>query len=102
MSHRIDCQRISVNDVHPSGVGQSDFLQRRNASGVLLYHKHPASAFGQHASCESSRAWSNLKDVDIREVACSTCDPGGEIQVHDEILAERLFCPKTMFRQDLA
>ena len=86
---RIEVERVAGDDLEPAGIALGDLGERGDGAVVALDRDHAPRAGGEERAGQPAGAGSDLDHVDARERAGGARDAGGEIEIEQEILAER-------------
>ena len=89
MRTRIVVERIAGDDREPAGIVRGDLGERGDGAVVALDRDDAARAGGKQCAGQPARTGSDLDHVDARERARCAGDAGGEVEIEQEILAER-------------
>ena len=89
-------------DVEPSGIMRRDLRQRRQRALVALHRDHPRRAGREQRPRQPAGAGADLDDRPAVQRTGGARDPRGEVEVKQEILAERFACRQIMPLDDLA
>ena len=76
--------------VKPAGIVRGDLGQRRDRALVALDRDHVRGAFGEQRARQPAGSGADLEHRDAFERAGGARDAAGEIEIEQEILAERL------------
>ena len=87
---RVECERVAGDDVQPAGIVRRDLLERGDGALVALDRDHPRRALGEQRAGQAAGAGTDLDHGDAVERAGGARDAAGEIEIEQEILAERL------------
>ena len=83
-------ERVAVDDVEPAGIARRDLAERRKTALVALDGDHLPRARGEERAGQAAGSRADLDDGDAAEVAGRARDPRRQVEVEEEILAERL------------
>ena len=86
---RIEGEGVALDDIETAGIVRGDIRERGNRPYVALDRDHPAGAFGDQRAGQATRSGPDLDHRHAVEPAAGAGDPRGEIEVEQEILAER-------------
>ena len=75
--------------LEPAGVALRDFAECCDGAVVALDRDHLARAFGEQRAGEAAGSGPDLDHGDAVERARGAGDPAGEVEVEQEVLAER-------------
>src|SRR5262249_30767189 len=98
----IEGLRVGADDVEPAGIALGDRLKRRKRALVALHRDHAPRAEREQGARQSARARSNLDHGRILQRASGARNPRREVEIEQEILAERFACRKGVLANDLA
>ncbi len=98
----VDLQRVAGNDGEAAGVTVGNFLQRGQAARVALNGDDTLRARGEQRPGQPAGTGADLDDRDPGKVARRTRDAGGQVEVEEEVLAERLVRGQAMAGDHLA
>ena len=102
MGARIEVERIARNDRQPSRIARRDLFECRNGAVVTLDRYDSLRALREQCAGEPARTGTDLDHVHAFERTGRACDPSGEIEIEQEILAERLLGPEVVAADHLA
>ena len=80
----------AFEDGQAAGPGGGDFGEGREAAGVALDGDHVTGAFREEGAGQAAGAGADLQHVAGGEVAGAAGDLGGKVQIHQEVLPQRL------------
>ena len=83
-------QCIARDDGEPAGIVCGDFLQRGKAALVALDRDDMLCAIEKQRACQAAGTGADLDDGRAGQVAGSARHLGGDVEVEQEVLAERL------------
>ena len=86
---RIEALRVGVHDLQPAGITLRDLVERRQRALVAFDRDDALGAQRQQRARQPAGAGADLDDGGVFERACGARDPRGEVEVEQEILAER-------------
>jgi len=87
---RVDPKRIGIEHRQPAGCRLGDLGKRGQAARVLLDGKHMARALQKQPAREAAGTGADFEHVALRQVARLSRDLGGEVEIEQEILPQRL------------
>ena len=87
---RVEPERVAFEDGQPARPGGGDLGQGGQAARVALDGDHVAGALGEERAGEAAGAGADLEHVAGGEVAGAAGDLRGQVEVEEEVLAERL------------
>jgi hypothetical protein len=90
-----------MDDLQPTGIAKGDLLQRRQASFVTLDCNYAFCSGCQKRPRKAAGTGTNLDHIHASERSCFAGDPISQVQVKEEILAERLLCREPVLRNDV-
>ena len=99
---RVERQGVALEHGQPAGPGGGDLGERRQAAGVALDRDDVAGALGEQRAGQAAGAGADLEHVAGGEVAGAAGDLGGQVEVEQEVLAERLARREAVRGDDLA
>ena len=99
---RIEVLRVGADDLQPSRIAPGNLLQRRQRALVALDGDDAPRAQRQQRARQPAGTGADLDDGGIFERARGARDPRGEVEVEQEILAERFARRQSMLANDLA
>ena len=94
--------RVGADDLQPPRISPGNLLQRRQRALVALDGDDAPRAQRQQRARQSAGAGADLDDGGVFERARGARDPRGEVEVEQEILAERFAGRQGMLANDLA
>ena len=97
-----DGQGVGRDDLEPAGPTGADLGERRQRALVAFDGDDGLGACGDERPGEAARTGTDLDDGDAVERPGGARDPGREIEIEQEILAERLAGVEAAARHDLA
>jgi len=89
MRQRINLQGVAFQYGQPAGIGIGNLGQRRQAAAVFLDGQYMAGPFGQQPARQPARTRPNLQHITGGHVTGLARDLGGQVQIQQEILAQR-------------
>ena len=89
MRSRVEIQRIGGDDIEAAGVVRRDLRERRDGAIVALDGDDALRAVGEERTREAAGAGADFDHGHAGERAGGAGDAGGEIEIEQEILAER-------------
>ena len=89
-SGRRERERVAGDDLQATGIGSRDFPKRLDAAFVALDRDHALCSVRKQRSRETARTRSHFDDGNALERSRRARDPAGEIEIEQEVLAERL------------
>src|SRR5262245_35573447 len=95
MRARIERQRVARDDLEAIGIARGDLAKRRNRALVAL-DGDDARALRQKRAGQPAGAGADLEHVYAFERAGRAGDPGGEVEIEQEVLAKRLLRAQLM------
>ena len=99
---RVQLQRVGMHHLQPARTGGGDLGQRRQAAGVLLHRQNPARPLGQQPAGKPAGPGAHLEHVAGGKIARLAGDLGGEVEVEQEVLPQRLARREPVRRDHLA
>ena len=99
---RIEALRVGVHDLQPAGITLRNIVERRQRALVALDRDDALGAQRQQRARQSAGAGADLDHGGALQRARGACDPRGEVEVEQEILAERFACRQGVFANDVA
>jgi hypothetical protein len=99
---QIRFERISLHHLEPAGIMRSYLGQDWQAAGIALHRDDARGALGQQGPREPTRARTDLEHGEALERARRPGDLGGQVEVEQEILSERLFRRQPVRGNDIA
>ena len=87
---RRDAQRVAFDDFEPSRPMRGDLGERAERAGVALDGDHLLGALRQKRAREAAGAGPDLDHGDACERPRGAGDLSGQVEVEEEVLAERL------------
>ena len=97
----VDLQRVGLDEVEGDRRTRAQLVERRNAAPVALDRDDVGAGIEQRAG-QPAGSGADFVDALRREIAGNRRDPGQQLAVEDEILAERLARAEAVPRDDLA
>ena len=91
-----------MHDLEPARIALRDIVERRQRALVALDRDDALGAERQQRARQPAGAGADLDDGGAFERARGARDPRGEVEVEQEILAERFACRQGMFANDVA
>ena len=91
-----------MNDLEPAGIAQGNILQGGNRALVMLDRDDAFGAQCEQGARQAAGPRADLHDGGIVERSCGTRDARGEIEIEQEILAERFAGRQSVLANDLA
>ena len=82
--------RVARNDLEPAGPMRGDLLERGEATFVAFDRDDFLRALGEQRAGQAAGAGADFDDDDACKRAGGARDPSGQIEIEQEILAERL------------
>ena len=98
----VDGERVAGDDLQPAGIALGDLGERGEAALVALDRHDPPRSRGKQRPGQAARSRADLDHRDAGEVAGGACDPRRQVEVEEEVLAERLDRPEAVPGNDLA
>ena len=98
----VQFQRIGGNDLQLAGLGGGDFFQRRQAARIALHRDHLVRAFAQQRARQSAGAGPDFVEGAAVLRAGGAGDLGGEVEIEQEVLAQRFLGRQAMRGDHLA
>ena len=89
MRRESNVERVAGDDVEPAGIVRGDLAERRDRALVALDRDHARGAFGEQRARQPARARADLDDGDAVERAGGARDAAGQVEIEQEVLAER-------------
>ena len=102
MRPRIEVKCIAGDNFEPAGIVRGDFLQCADRASVALDGNDSRRTKRQKRACKPARPWTDLDDRDRLERSRRASDPRGEIEIEEEVLAERFSRGKTIAANNVA
>ena len=88
--------------MQPARIVRGDLAERRDRPLVALHRNDARRAFGEQRPCEASGAGADFQHCDAVERSGGARDAAGQVEVEQEVLAERLAGGKAVPANDLA
>ena len=95
-------QGISLDDLQLARIGVGDLGERRQAAPVALDCDDALGAAGEQGAGQAAGTGADLDHGDAFQRSAGAGDAGGQIEVQEEVLAERLDGAETMLGDDVA
>ncbi len=97
-----DFKRVAGDDLEPAGPAGADFGQRGQGPRVALDRDHLFRALRQQRAGERARSGADFDHHDAVERTCGAGDLARQIEIEQEVLAERLAGAESVRRDDVA
>ena len=97
-----DAQRVAFDDFEPSRPMRGDLGERAERAGVALDGDHLLGSLRQKRAREAPRAGPDLDHGDARERPRGASDLSGQVEIEEEVLAQRLAGVKPVRRDHVA
>ena len=99
---RVEGQARRLHDLEPAGIARGNFLQGGDRALVMLDGDDALRAEREQRARQPARAGTDLNDGGVLERPGGTRDARGEIEVEQEVLAQRFACRQCVLANDLA
>ena len=102
IGRQIDLQRVPRDHLEAPRIMRRDLLQRRQAAGIALDGNDPRGALGQQRPGQPAGPWPDLDHRHARQRPANSGNSRRQVQVHQEVLPQRLLRRQTMTCNHLA
>jgi hypothetical protein len=99
---RVEPQRVALDEVEPAGMGGGEFAKRREAAPVALDRNDMARPGGEERPRQPAGTGADLDDGGLVERPGGAGDAAGQVEIEEEVLAERFARPDAVPGDDLA
>ena len=91
-----------MHDLQPPGITLGDIVERGQCALVALDRDDAFGAQRQQRARQPAGAGADLDDGGVFERACGACNPRGEVEVEQEVLAQGFACRQRVLANDVA